>query len=92
MDRFTPVTGLPTPDKEPETVDEMRQAILRAYRDDSTIHAVFQTADHRGMSGEDRYAMLAYYALRRIHDLDKMVFRFASVMPAQQFPLNGEGK
>lgn len=91
MDRLLPAQGLPKPDKEPETIDEMRQAILRAYRDDNTIHAVFQTADHRGMSGEDRYAMLAYYALRRVHDPDSMVLRFAAVTPAQYFPLNGRG-
>lgn len=91
MDRdfYRPTQGIPAPKAEPASVDEMRQAIVRAYRDDPTIHSAFQYADLRGMSGEDRYAMLAYYSLRRVHDLDKMVLRFADVMPAQNFPLNG---
>lgn len=91
MDRdfYNPPQGLPPPKQEPATVDEMRQAILRAYRNDHTVHSAFQFADHRGMSGEDRYAMLAYYALRRVHDLHNQVLRFADVMPAQYFPLNG---
>ncbi|HEX2652981.1 MAG TPA: hypothetical protein VHN11_04950 [Xanthobacteraceae bacterium] len=77
-----PPQGLPPPEKEPASYNEMRQAMLRAYRDDNTIHAVFQQADYLGLNGEDRYTQLAYYALRRVHDLWKLNIQFANSMPA----------
>lgn len=76
-----PEQGIPKPTTEPVSVDEMRQAIRRAYRDDHTIHAVFQQADFKGMSGEDRYAMLAYYALRRVRDLEAINLRWVNSHP-----------
>lgn len=84
MDEFLrlPPQGLPPPRQEPADYNEMRQAILRAYRDDHTIHAAFQHADYRGLSGEDKYTMLAYYALRRVYDLHKLNLRFMDYMPS----------
>lgn len=74
--------GLPRPAEEPASCDEMRQAILKAYRDDSLIHAAMQTADYRGMSGEDRYTVLAYHALRELNELHRRTMSFVNVLPA----------
>jgi len=77
-----PTQGLPKPAQEPVTVDEMRQAILRAARDDATIHNAMMAADYRGVSGEDRYVLLAYYSLRRVHDLEQRTLRWLDCHPA----------
>lgn len=49
-----------------DTPEEMRAEIARLRRYDSTVCRVMDTADFRGLSGEDRYTMLAYYALKAL--------------------------
>lgn len=48
---------------EPTTPDEMRAALNKLRYDDPLVHAAFTAADYAGMSGEDRYTVLAYHAV-----------------------------
>ena len=67
--------GIPKPETAAETndqlstVDGMRRAIMKAAYDSALIRQCLLVADHAGLSGEDRYAMLAYHALRQLEDL-----------------------
>lgn len=68
--------GIPKPETAKETedqlgsIDGMRRAITHAgYRDSALIHQCMMTADVQGMSGEDRYVLLAYHALRQLEDI-----------------------
>ena len=51
--------------KNADTPNEMRAAINRLARDDALTGYVMHMADLHGMSGEDRYTMLAYHALKQ---------------------------
>lgn len=55
--------GLRKPENEPVSVDEMRRDIQRQARHSKIIYSILDAARHQGKSGEDMYAMLAYYAL-----------------------------
>jgi hypothetical protein len=66
MNEFRMSLGIPKPEKEPASIDEMRQVIDRAGRDSSLIHNALTAAQYKGMSGEDKYVLLAYSALREL--------------------------
>jgi len=68
--------GIPTPEKEPTSANEMRQAILEASHDSALINNCLSHAAYSGMSGEDKYAGLAYYALRELERLWKLQQRW----------------
>jgi hypothetical protein len=74
--------GIATPRDEPKSVDEMRQAIDRARQDSSLIHNAMDAARFKGMSGEDTYAMLAYYALRELERHYKANMQWLNLHPA----------
>lgn len=78
MNDFEMSIGIAKPDKEPVSVDEMRVAIHAAERKSALIHSTMTAAYYRGMSGEDKYAMLAYYALRQLEDLGKLTLDLSS--------------
>lgn len=61
--------GIETPAEEPKGVDEMRQAINLAARNSSLVNRCLTSAEHQGLSGEDKHVMLAYYALRSLQDV-----------------------
>ena len=50
--------------KHAETPEEMRAEINRMAMHDALTRQVLDMANLRGMSGEDRYTMLAYAALK----------------------------
>ena len=52
--------------KEVSTPEEMRGEIFRLRRHDPMVRQVMDMADYRGLSAEDRYTALAYYALRTL--------------------------
>jgi len=58
--------GLRKSEKEVTDLNEMRQEIQRAARDSVLIRNAFMRAEHTGMSGEDKYVLLAYYALKEL--------------------------
>lgn len=46
--------------------EEMRAEISRLRRHDPMVQQVMDMADYRGLSAEDRYSALSYYALRML--------------------------
>ena len=47
-----------------ETPDEMRAEIIRMAMHDALTQHGMRTSDRQGLSGEDRYTMLAYFLLK----------------------------
>jgi hypothetical protein len=74
--------GIKKPQDEPKSVDEMRRAINEAGRDSSLIRQVLATAQYQGMSGEDKYAMLAYYALLQLEEHYQANMEWLNLHPA----------
>lgn len=81
--------GIAKPENEPASVDEMRQAIDRAGRDSSVIRSAMDAARYRGMSGEDTYVMVAYYALRQLEQQWQMNMEWVNCTPNPSALLNG---
>lgn len=71
--------GIPAPAKEPQSINEMRQAINRASRDCSVIRQALNCQYYAGLSGEDMYVQLAYVALRRLNVYYKTTLRWYSL-------------
>ena len=63
------------------TCDEMRKAIYEGERDSAVIHNAMYAADINGMSGEDRYVMLAYHALIALETHFQAHLRLMELMP-----------
>lgn len=84
--------GLPKPegnDDIPPSLNEMRAAITRGQRDSALIRSCFMGAEVQGLSGEDKYVLLAYHALRVLEDTHQRLSRFIelSPMPPMIIPL-----
>ena len=82
--------GIEKPAQEPKSIDDMRKLIMEASRDSSLIHAAMQAADYQGLSGEDRYAMLAYRALRSYEDAFQRQLQMLNTMPMPPFIVRDE--
>ena len=54
-----------------ETVEEMRVEMMRIRRHDPMVYYLMCLADEKGFSGEERYVILAYNALRELAALKK---------------------
>jgi hypothetical protein len=76
--------GLPKPEKEPLTVNEMRLAIDRGWRDSAIIGNCLNRARYNGSSGEDTYVLLAYYALRELEKFYQMNMDWMNLQPDPQ--------
>lgn len=74
--------GLPKPEKDPASIDEMRQAIDRARMDSPIIRNALDTAQWKGMSGEDKYVLLAYWALRELETHYRMNMDWLMTQPS----------
>jgi hypothetical protein len=74
--------GLEKPEKEPTDVREMRKAIEKACRDSSLIRQAFDTAYYMGLSGEDKYTLLAYHALRQLETHFQMSMKTLMLSPS----------
>lgn len=68
--------------KEAATVEEMRAEIFRLRHHDYLLRNAMDAADYKGMSAEDRYTILAYYALRERAKLLATVLDDAMLRPA----------
>lgn len=66
--------------REATTPNEMRAEIDRLSRHDAMVHKVMRMSNYNGLSGEDRYATLAYYALSERAQLKKLVLHYASMV------------
>jgi hypothetical protein len=66
----------------PPTFGEMRVAIDRGRRDSAVIAQALRQAEHMGLSGEDKYVLLAYYALTHLEDTHKRLMKMVSLTPS----------
>ena len=80
--------GIPPQEQEPKDMREMRQIIDRAGRDCMIINRSECTARHLGLSGEDKYTLLAYYALLEVHRLSKIHMRWLTLSPLSPIVIN----
>jgi hypothetical protein len=67
--------------KEATTPDEMRAEINRLRQKDAMVRSVLDMADWKGLSAEDRYAILAYLALRERAKMQKLILDGAMLRP-----------
>lgn len=78
--------------KKPSTTDEqlkvggdvnaMRRAIDEGRRDSALIHRVLMSAECTGLSGEDKYVMLAYHALIALEEHASRNLELTRLMPS----------
>jgi hypothetical protein len=76
--------------RKPETAEEIQQqntirgmriAILEAQRDSPLIRQALITAECAGLSGEDTFTLLAYYALLSLEDHAQRHSNLLRLMP-----------
>jgi hypothetical protein len=60
------------PIKDAETPNEMRAEFERLRNYDPLVRSVFDMARYSGMSGEDKYVVLAYHAIRQFKHMQKL--------------------
>lgn len=65
--------------KDADTVEEMRVEIFRLRQYDPLVRNVMDRADYTGLSGEDRYTILAYYALKELNHTKKLFLEQAEL-------------
>lgn len=63
------------------TPTEMRAEISRLSRNDRMVRSILQSAEYSGQSAEDKYTMLAYYALVERDRFRITVLRQLSIDP-----------
>lgn len=52
-------------------VDVARRELHELKYHDPVVRQAFDLADHQGLSGEDRYVLLAYHAVLRMRQLER---------------------
>lgn len=67
---------------EAHTADEMRAELFRLSRDDHLVRSVFNHADYRGLSGEEKYLLLAYNAMRDRNNFMRQLYDWTMSHPA----------
>lgn len=84
--------GLRHTEKEATDFNEMRKEMECAAYDSSLINRAFQHARCAGLSGEDKYTLLAYHALKALqtHYQLNMDYLVRTPMPGMVFKV-GEG-
>lgn len=65
-----------------ETAEEMRVEMMRICRHDPMVNNLMRLADYKGFSGEDRYVILAYHALRELDAIKKTYYDVVMSWPA----------
>ena len=71
--------------KDCETPDGIRRRLRKVYyhHSDPLVRMVFQIAEHRGMSGEDMYAVMAFEALKQLEDMKRRYIDMVNLKPAR---------
>lgn len=64
-----------------ETPNGMRALLDRYAREHPLPAQIFNIARHQGLSGEDKYTMLAYHALLQMERYEKMALDTLARMP-----------
>lgn len=78
--------------KDAGTLDEMRAEIFRLQMYDPMVRQVTDMANFRGLSAEDRYTALAYYALRERALYQKVIFDNAMTRPMSPLVLTANAE
>ncbi len=76
--------------KKVETPEEMRAELFRLSHYDALVRRVMDTADYNGLNAEDRYTLLAYYAIAERNLCQKMILDVKMVNPAPSFVFPAE--
>ncbi len=90
MNEWKVQMGIPKPDTAEAaalegSTDGMRRAIMRASRDSPIVRSCMMAADHQGSSGEDRYVLLAYQALRALEDFYQQHVQLVNLTPFPRY-------
>ena len=75
---------------EANTPEEMRAAIYKLTRDEPTVRSVCDAANYHGWSAEDKYTMLAYYALQHMQAYRERVLAFSALDTRQTLVIQKE--
>lgn len=67
------------------TPNEMRAEVTRNARANKIVYNVEMLASHSGMSGEDKYATMAYHLMRENAELRKHILNGLATQPTQIF-------
>jgi len=74
------------------TTNEMRIEINRVSRYDPLIYHSLMAAEHLGLSGEDKYVILAYNALRDLAVIKQRLMDMEGLIPPSVIFLNDDDK
>jgi len=66
---------------EAHTPNEMRAELARLAREDSLVRAAFNHAEYIGLSGEDKYLLLAYNAMKHRNQLMRQLYAWTMKNP-----------
>lgn len=73
------------PVREATTPSEMRAELARLRRKNPTVGQVMDAADYTGLTSEDRYTMLAYYAVAALTRAQQQIFDYVVTTPHGAF-------
>lgn len=74
--------------KPASTVDEMRAELFRLEHYDPLVRSVMDMANYKGLKGEDRYAILAYHAVKSLNELKGQHIKLIQTSQHPLFVLN----
>lgn len=72
------------------TIEEMRAEINRLRRYDPVVCQALDTADFNGMSAEDRYTILSYFALKQKCYFHQQLLDLSAVYSKPLFVVKGD--
>ena len=67
------------------TPSEMRAELARLRRNNAIVRRVMDSADYTGLSSEDRYTMLAYYAMQSLVQAQQQIYDYVVTTPSGAF-------
>jgi hypothetical protein len=71
------------PMNDAETPQAMRIEIARLSRYDPLVRRVFDMAEYQGLSGEDRYTILAFHAMKMFKATQEKLMHLAAIQPRE---------
>jgi len=78
--------------REATTPNEMRSEIARLSRFNHLVRKSFDYADFAGLSAEDRYTVLSYYALDALVKTQNAMHEYLVTTPRTQFVMPADSK
>jgi hypothetical protein len=71
--------------KDAASTEEMRAELFRLAHYDALVRAVMDMANYHGLSSEDRYTELAYYAMKSRNEIYRDSIRAIGLQPVKFF-------